>query len=198
MTNMSGAQQTRICRRVTKELRAEFALHDAEAGNHLEEEAEMSAFLSVVIAGARKGLAKAPTMFSAAVTTTLSDGSTITVLTPERSGTFVEWLTAAMGVWPDTSVEAVAQLLRERGHLINSAQVEEMKKRTDRSEKTGMRTDGWGNWLPRTDGDHVTVGRVHRSHLLWHDYNFGLGGSSGWHPDHRILLCNLDPSKIGI
>ncbi len=41
MTNTTGAQQTRICRKVTNELRAEFALHDGDAGDRLEQEAKM-------------------------------------------------------------------------------------------------------------------------------------------------------------
>lgn len=201
MNNMNGGQQTRICRKVTVRLRAEFKLHDSNAGELLEEDARMSVFLDGVIAAARKGLAKTPqasAMFSNAVTTTLSDGSTITVLTPTRAATFVEWFTAAMGMPVETPVETVAKLLKEHGHLVNPTQVEEMKKRTDRGELTGMRVDGWGNWFPHQDGDSVSVGRAIRAGLRWYVYVYGLAGGDRWNVDRRVLLCNLDASKLGL
>lgn len=122
----------------------------------------LSAFGTAVEPLVMKFAAKAQPMFSAAVTTKLSDGSTITVLTPTRAATFVEWFTAATGMPADTPIDTLAKLLKEHGHLINPTQVEEMKKRTDRGEPTGMRTDGWGNWFPRQDGDSVSVGYAFR------------------------------------
>lgn len=138
-------------------------------------------------------------LFSEAVTTTLSDGSKITVLTPSKAGTFVEWFSAALNVPADTSsAQSIAKLLIDRGHLVSEPQIKEMKKRTDRGEPTGMRTDGWGNWFPRKNGNSVSVGSVTRDRLRWYGHDCDLASSRRWDAENRILLCNLDPSKLGL
>lgn len=235
MTNMNGGQQTRICRQVTRELRAEFALHDGAAGDLLEQEERMSAFLSDVITAARKGLAKAPKLFSAASTYALgavagtktkkcfagklwyyrdsdfdnwlpadqpnAEASAITVLTPMKDWTFAEAAVSILNVSPDTPVATLGMLLKERGHTMTLAQAEAMVNFTERSAKTGLRTDGYANFffVENKDGS-VSVADVRRR-VDGRHWRAGVGELADcyrWRADIRLLVCNLDPSKLGL
>jgi hypothetical protein len=194
-SNMSGGQQTRIVRAFSKRLKAKFAQHDEAAGNRVE--ADIDAIIEEAMAPFSKRLAKPPKLFSDRVPTTLSDGSVITVLTPNKAANFAEWFSSILGVSPDTPSQKIGDLLVAGGHVVSPAQIEEMKQRTDRGENTGMRTDGWGNFYPI---DSVSVARVSRNgadrpwladvHWLSRDFR--------WRAGRRLLVCNLDPSKLGL
>src|SRR3989344_8116061 len=114
--------------------------------------------------------AKPISLFSVVATTQL-DGAIISTLAPSKRATFAGWATAVLGVSPDTSIERLAKLLKESGHIMTLAQVEQMQVVTDRGENTGMRTDGWGSFyfVENEDGS-VSVGRVNRGERAWYAY----------------------------
>lgn len=238
MTSMSGAQQTRICRKITNELRAEFALHDGVAGDRLEQEARMSAFISDIIVATRKGLASAPKLFSSASPYALkavagkktkeccvgpiwnpnwrdsdldswlpgdqpnSDAGVVTVLTPMKDWTFAEAAVSVLNdVSPDTPVETLARLLKERRHTMTLAQVEAMAEATERGEKTGMVVNGYGNFafVENEDGS-VSVVNVRRrgDDRPWRASVYELAYDNRWHAGGRLMVCNLDPRILGL
>ncbi|MDR3547758.1 MAG: hypothetical protein P4M11_05755 [Candidatus Pacebacteria bacterium] len=239
MTNMSGGQQTRICRQVTRELRAEFALYDVGAGDQLEQEEMMSVFLSDVIAAARKGMAKAPRLFSSASTYPQravagkktkkcftgnlwghrdsdfdrwlsadqpdADAGAVTVLTPEKDWTFAEAAVSVLNVSPDTPILVLAKLLIKRGHTMPLTRVEAMAEATERGEKTSMVTNNWGNFAFIDNGDPGGENPVSVAHVVryddarpWSAYVYVLADSNRWIAGYRLMVCNLDPSKLGL
>jgi hypothetical protein len=74
-----------------------------------------------------------------------------------------------------------------------------MEEATDRKEKTGMRTGGWGNFffLENEDGS-VSVGNVSRVERAWHKHVNPLGDDDRWGTAYRLLVRNLDTSKLGL
>jgi hypothetical protein len=235
MANRNGAQQTKVCRQVIRELRAEFALHDPDAFDLLNQQERMDVFLSEVIAAARKALTKAPKLFSYASTYALgavngkktrkcctgklwhyrdgdfdnclpanqsgADAGTITVLTPTKNWTFAEAAISVLNVSPDTPVDVLGKLLKERGHTMTLAQAESMTEATERGDKTGMVTNGWGNFffVENKDGGISVVSVRRRDGIrLWCAGVGGLEYSYCWRADLRIMVSNLDTSKLGL
>ncbi|MEO6536791.1 MAG: hypothetical protein ABIT47_03775 [Candidatus Paceibacterota bacterium] len=236
-TNMSGAQQTRICRIITRELRAEFALHDAAAGERLEQEAMMSEFISDVIVAVRKGLVKKPDLFASATTYAISaaagketkmclvgehwmgvrsgnfskwlpafqpkaDASVITVLKPSGFWTFVDAVVSILKASPNTPPTTIGSLLKTHGHTMTLPQVELMVEATRRGQKTGMLTNGHANFffLEKEDGS-ISLGSVTCAvnDPRWGQYIYELSKCGDYKQDdvYRLMLCNMDPSKLG-
>lgn len=233
-TKMSGNHKREIITAVNEALTAKFGTLDGKSGALLN--TDLSAFIADIVAAAEKY--SGPVRFSSAVTTTLSDGSTITVLAPTRKATFVEWFTAALGVPADTPPDTLARFLKEGGHLVSGDQVREMQRLTDSKTKTGMSTLGlWGNWFPRQGSDHlvrdsefdeemrrndrkkkfcnrtddqrnwfpnqdsdnVSVGRSgFEKQRSWRDSVHNLANDYRWDINERVLLRNLDLSKLGL
>lgn len=124
---------------------------------------------------------------------------TITTLTPSRDATFAQWAAFVLGVPADTSIEKLAALLKERGHTMTLAQAEAMVEATEsKSGNTGMRTDGWANWffVENKDGS-VSVAFVVRDVSGWFASVDRLGLGLRWYADFRLLVRNLDASKLG-
>ena len=122
---------------------------------------------------------------------------TVTTLVPAREATFAEWVRAILGVTADTPVEMLGPLLKERGHTMTLTQVEDMVEAAERKAKNGMRVDGWGNFffMENEDGS-VSVGYVRRAGRGWSAYVFSLGRGSVWLVGSRLLVRNLDASKL--
>ena len=122
----------------------------------------------------------------------------ISTLAPSKRATFAEWAAAVLGVSTNTLIQTLGELLKERGHIMTEAQVEEMKKATDHGEKTGMRTDGWGNFyfVENEDGS-VSVGVVDRGRHDWGADVYSLDSDYRWFTVSRLLVRNLDASKLG-
>ncbi len=210
-------------------------LHDREAGDLLEQEERMFAFLSEIIVAARKALAKAPKLFSFASTYAFGavaqkrtqdcftsklwyyrdrdfdnwlpidqsniDAGNVTVLTPMKSWTFAEAAVSILNVSPDTPIATLGKLLIERGHTMTLTQVEAMVEATERGEKTGMVTNGYGNFFFVENADSsVSVAGVDRGDddRPWHAGVYGLAFSGRWRAVGRLVVCNLDPSKLGL
>ena len=129
----------------------------------------------------------------------LADGSAISALALSKRATFVEWASAVLGVSSNTSIETLTKLLKESCHTMTSAQIDEMKAAADRGENTGMRTDGWGNlyFVENEDGS-VSVGSVDRGGRDWRASVFRLDYGNRWYAGLRLLIRNLDASKLGL
>ncbi len=128
-----------------------------------------------------------------------TDACAITTLASTEDATFVKWFAPILGVSADTPVKEIGELLIARGHTMTLAQAEEMAEKTERGEKTGMRTDGWGNFFPVKTGDKnnpVSVGYVFRGGRDWRSGVGRLGYSRVWDAGSRILVRNLDASKL--
>jgi hypothetical protein len=128
---------------------------------------------------------------------------TVTVLTPMKDWTFVEAAVSVLNVSPDTPVVTLGKLLIERGHTMPLTKLEAMAEATERGEKTGMVTNGWGNFAFVETGNEnnpVSVGCVLRSGVdrHWSAGVFGLSHVFRWFAGVRLLVCNLDPSKLGL
>ncbi len=145
-------------------------------------------------------LAEDSKLFSSdrAFTTVLSDHSTITVLAPSRDATYAEWFSEVLGVSPDTLITSMALLLIKHGYLVNPAQKEEIQERTDAGENTGMCTNEWGNYFPRTSGNTVSIGCMSKDALGWRDSGFRIAAPPKWSYHERLLLSNFDSSKLGL
>ena len=140
-------------------------------------------------------------MFSDARIVELSDGHSITVLTPIRKALIPKWYAAALGTLPDASIETVGSFLRRRRHLIKRAQIEEIQKRTNDGEITNMCAEGWGNWFPALSPDANLFRSTYRTHGLgWliHSYQRDVIDGHKFDPNYRVLLLDYNPSRIGL
>lgn len=125
------------------------------------------------------------------------DACVISTLAPTEDVTFAQWSASILGVATDTPVETLANLLKERGYVMTLAQVEAMVDATERGETTGLRTDNWGNFFFVEDNDGgVSVGYVDRDDRDWDAHVDRLGSGGRWRAGDRILVRNLDTSKL--
>ena len=126
------------------------------------------------------------------------DACIITTLAPIKDWTFAEAAAAILDIGVGTDIALMGKLLIEHGHTITLPQVEEMVEKTERNEKTGIRIDGWGNFffVENEDGT-VSVGFVIRGERAWRADVFRLGRGPRWGADGRLLVRNLDASKLG-
>ncbi len=130
-----------------------------------------------------------------------ADAGTITVLTPMKDWTFAEAAVSLLNVSPNTPVVTLCSLLKERRHTMTLAQGEAMAEATERGEKTGMVTNGYGNFffVENEDGS-VSVAFVYRYGVArpWNAHVDELAHSYRWRADRRLVVCNLDPLKLGL
>lgn len=89
--------------------------------------------------------------------------------------------------------------LIERGCTLEPQQVEDRVEATERSENTGLRTDGFGNFFFVETGDvknPVSVGYVYRDGRGWYASVYRLVNVNRWNSYNRLLVCNLDTLKL--
>lgn len=132
-----------------------------------------------------------------------TDSGTVTVLTPMKDWTFAEAAVSVLNVSPDTPVAILGKLLKERGFTMTLTQLEAIVEATERGNATGLRTDGWGNFAFVETGNEnnpVSVASMLRNDDArpWFAYVNGLSNDYRWGADYRLMVCNLDPSKLGL
>lgn len=129
-----------------------------------------------------------------------ADACAIATLAPSRGWTFAESAAAILGIGAGTDIVLLGNLLIEHGHTITLVQAEEMVEVTEREKKTGMRTDGYGNFFFVETGNPenpVSVGCVDRDSHVWNAYVFSLADGYRGNADYRLLVRNLsDTSKL--
>ncbi len=124
---------------------------------------------------------------------------TITVLTPMKDWTFAEAARSILNASPDTPVATLGALLKKHQLTMTLAQAEAMVEATERGENTGLRTDGYGNFffVENEDGS-VSVAYVDRDDRRWRAFVYELGDGYRWCAVYRLVVCNLDPLKLGL
>ncbi len=125
-------------------------------------------------------------------------GCVVTALTPTRVVTEAEWVAALLGVPVDTPMKLTTELLKERNHTMSLVQVEGMVERTQQGLRTGMPTDGWSSFFfveNKKDGVELTGIYRDESKMRW-CLRFSLNRDILWHCNHRLLVPNLDASKL--
>lgn len=124
-----------------------------------------------------------------------ADACIIATLAPSREWTFAESAAAILGIGSGTGIVLLGNLLIEHGHTITLAQAEEMVEKTEYDEKkTGMRTDGWGNFffVETCDSKNpVSVGCVGRGSHDWDAEVVSLARGFRWDAGYRLLVRNL-------
>ena len=129
-----------------------------------------------------------------------ADACVITTLAPSKGWTFAEAAVAVLGIGASTDVVLLGNLLIQHGHTMTLAQAEEMVEKTERDEKTGMRTDGYANFFFVETGDEknpVSVAHVSRDDSRWSAYVFRLVRGYRCYAARRLLVRNLsDASKL--
>ncbi len=117
-----------------------------------------------------------------------------------KDWTFSQAAFAVLNMPLDTPTGTLISLLKERGHTMTLPQIEEMVEATERGEDTGLVTNGYSNFafVENEDGS-VSVARVARDgdDRPWRALS-ALADSRRWYADNRLMVCNLDPSKLGL
>ena len=132
-----------------------------------------------------------------------ADECVIATLAPANDWTFAEVAATILGIGAGTDVALLGKALIENGYTMTLAQAEEMVEKTERGEKTGMLTDGYGNFFfvktrARDRKNLVSVGHVYRDGRDWDAIVDSLGRGLRWDADRRLLVRNLkDTSKLG-
>ncbi len=129
----------------------------------------------------------------------MADPCVVSTLAVREDWLFVEAAAAVLGSGAGTDVALLGKLLIERSHTMTLAQAEEMVEKTERGEKTAMRTDGYGNFFFVETGDPenpVSVGYVSRRDRDWRAHVFRLDGVDRWSAGYHLLVRNLDASKL--
>lgn len=115
-----------------------------------------------------------------------------------RDWTFTEAAQAVTGL-DTTDVMVLGNELVKRGHTMPASQAEEMVEITERGGDTKMRIDFYGNFFFTETGDlkqPVSVGGVDRGERAWCAGVRRLGGDGRWDAGGRLLLRNVDASKL--
>ncbi|HVB19975.1 MAG TPA: hypothetical protein VNF51_01640 [Candidatus Paceibacterota bacterium] len=129
-----------------------------------------------------------------------ADACAISTLGFERDWTFVETAAKILGVGASRSVKLIGKALIENGHTVTLAQIEEMVEATERRANTGMQTNSYWNFFfveTGNEDDPVSVAGVSRDVSGWNAGVRRLGYDSRWSAVVRLLVCNLDASKLG-
>lgn len=126
-----------------------------------------------------------------------ADSCVITTLGFAKDWTFAEAAAKILGVGAGTSIALLSKALIENGHTMTLVQAEEMVKKAECGEKTDMRTNDHGNFFFVENKDEsVSVGYVRRVVRDWFALVRSLDDSSRWHAGRRLLVRNLDASKL--
>jgi len=114
--------------------------------------------------------------------------------------TFIEAVHALPGAPETSGVVGLGNWLIQKGHTLTLPQIEDLKERTERGEDTGLCTDGYGNLLFFVEtGDSknpVSVGYVGCDGRDWDAYVGRLGHGRRWDAGYRLILRNVDTSKL--
>ena len=125
----------------------------------------------------------------------------ITTLASAKDAIFVRWASTILGISASTPTKTLGSLLIERGHTMTLVQVENMVGRTENGEATGMRTDGYANFFfveTSNEDDPVSVADVLRDGSRWGANVDRLGRGGRWRVGFRLLVRNLDASRLGL
>ena len=110
-----------------------------------------------------------------------ADTGVISTLAVSRTWLFAEAARALPGVEQTVDIAALGRSLIACGYTMTLVQAEEMVETTERGEKTGMRTNRYGNFFFVETGnpnDPVSVGFVHRDRRVW-DASLGRTAAAG-------------------
>ncbi|MDO8408093.1 MAG: hypothetical protein Q7S95_02560 [bacterium] len=130
-----------------------------------------------------------------------ADACVISTLAPSRDWTFPELATTVFGVDVGKDVRRLGHLLIGYGHTMTLPQAEEMVEATESGVKTGMRINGLGDFFFVETGDPedpVSLGGVACGGPNWRACVYQLDGGSRWGTGVRLLLRDVDPSKLGL
>jgi hypothetical protein len=125
----------------------------------------------------------------------------ITTLAPSHNWTFAEAAAAILGIGAGSGIVLLGNALIENGHTVTLPQGEEMVEKTENGVETGMRTDGYGDFCFTETGDPknpVSVAGVFRDGPRWHALVSRLDYGFRWYAAYRLLVRNLDTSKLGL
>ncbi len=128
-----------------------------------------------------------------------ADSCTVSACAMGKDWLFVEAARALPGVGQTSDIAVLGRSLIACGYTVTLPQIEDLKVRTERGEDTGMRTDGYGNFFFVETGDPenpVSVGYVCRVDRGWVADVFRLGRDDRWYVDYRLLVRNLDASRL--
>ncbi len=124
---------------------------------------------------------------------------TISVCAVNKDWIFAEAARALPGVEQTSDIAALGRSLIANGYTMTLPQAEEMVEATERGESAGLRTDGYGNFFFVETGDAenpVSVGYVDRGDRVWLAILNRLDNVNRWRAGRRLLVCNLDASKL--
>lgn len=112
----------------------------------------------------------------------------------KKPSTFIDIVKSVLKRNEATPDELQAELIK-LGHIVTLPQIEDAIERTEKGEKTGLLTNGYGNFffvLNNQGGVSVVV--VGRDARRWHVYLSGFGNGRGWRAGRRFFFSNLDTS----
>ena len=129
-----------------------------------------------------------------------SDPCVITTLGLKKYWLFSEAACSLPNVEQTSDIAALGRSLIANGYTMTLSQVEDMVERTKRGDATGMRTtDSLGNFFfveTADENDPVSVGDVYRFGSGWRAKVRRLARDIRWRADNRLLVRNLDASKL--
>jgi len=117
----------------------------------------------------------------------------VTTLGPEKSTQYVERPVVLPGITADTTnLELLSTQLRAKGYPFKSlVQLEEIIAAIERGEKTGIRTDGWGNlgFVENKEGS-ISIIEMRYYGSLVRPRIRRLGRGVLISPELRLMVCN--------
>ena len=130
-----------------------------------------------------------------------ADASEISTIGFKRGWTFAEAVEKVLGLAiPGASIKLLGQKLIAGGHTMTLVQLEDMVEATERGENTGMRTNGYASLCFVETGNEegpVSVARVNSVDSRWGVSIVRLGEGFRRNAGYRLLVRNLDASKLG-
>lgn len=126
------------------------------------------------------------------------DEQLITVVKPKKPWSCIEFAQVVLGTTSD-DIKKLGNLLVKGGYALTLPQVENLVKRTDAGELTGLKDDGCANFFFVETGSEdmpIAVGIVDRYGARKLHANLTHLGLHQWSSDHCFLLCNADASKL--
>ena len=128
-----------------------------------------------------------------------TDDCVISTLAFTKGWTFVEAAAKVLGIGADSGIKTLGKALIENCYTMTLAQAERMVDKTERGDKTEMHTNGYGNFFfveTGNEDDPVSVGFVDRGGGDWCAHIYSLDFGLRWVADFRLLVRNLDASKL--
>lgn len=128
-----------------------------------------------------------------------AEACAVTTLVLSKEWVFIEAVRALPDAPQTNDVIELGNWLIRSGYTLKPQQVEDRVEATERGESTGLRTNSYGNFFFVETGDRtnpVSVGFVNRDGRGWGAFVYRLGDGLHWHAGSRLLVCNLDTSKL--